>query len=228
MWSEWLELAAVDLRVWDLAAASFEYGRRPVAMVPALAEVYDRLVGVSNEQRRQCRANTESVLRLVHTAGLLNPGFEAENPGGDGPAGWTLGAWSPDAGGVVEWVRDAHEGERAIALTGKGDTVNVWAQSVRELRVPGPGQVARITAWYKAEAGTRPTFSVLAFDRKGGRVQYDTSPAFPASAVWRLAEWRQPLTPEAVALQVMLRNHACGRVTWDQVDVAIAPAVGVP
>jgi hypothetical protein len=223
LWWEWVRLAEADPRVWDLAEAIFERAGRPVSMVPMLAELYDRLVGLTDAQRRQCREQTAAALRLLRTEGVLNPGFEAESPAGDGPLGWTLGVWTPDGGSETEWARDAHGGERAVALIGKGETVNVWAQSDREFRVADPGKAVRISAWYKAEAGTRPDISLLGFDAKGERVQYDTSPPFRASETWREAQWRLPLKAEVRAFRVLLRNHAAGRVTWDDVEVSARP-----
>ena len=217
---EWIRLAQADFRVWELAMALFERSHRALSMAVPMVALYDELVGVDDDLAAKCRANTANVLALTHTNGLLNPGFEMESPGGDSPAGWTLGTWTPDGGSETAWVSEAHEGKRAIALTGKGEQVNVWAQSVKSLPVEPQGKIA-LSAYYKAEPGTRPTFSILAFDAAGARVQYETSTPFVATDEWKKAEWTLELDPKARTVTVMLRNHAQGRVVWDEVEAQV-------
>ncbi|NCQ33447.1 MAG: hypothetical protein GW802_39545, partial [Armatimonadetes bacterium] len=68
-------------------------------------------------------------------------------------------------------------------------------QSVKSLPVEPQGKIA-LSAYYKAEPGTRPTFSILAFDAAGARVQYETSTPFVATDEWKKAEWTLELDPK--------------------------------
>jgi hypothetical protein len=216
-WWEWIRLAQADFRVWELALALFERSHRATSMAVPMVALYDELVGVDDATAAKCRENTAKVLELTRAKGILNPSFEVQSPAGESPVGWALGTWNPDGGSETAWVPEAHEGGRAIALIGKGDPVNVWAQSDKSLPVKPPAKIA-LAAFYKAEPGTRPTFSILAFDAAGARVQYETSPAFEATGEWKKAEWTKELDPKARSVTVMLRNHARGRVVWDEVE----------
>ncbi len=221
-WWEWIQLAEADHRVWELAMAIFERGSRAASMCPSMAWLYDKLVGLSEEERAQCRQNTAQALEIVNSEGLVNGGFEIASPGGNSAAGWTLGRWGPDSGeSEMAWVADAYEGERAVALMAKGEKVNVWAQCDKTIEVAPPASVT-IKAYYKAEEGSRPYFSILGYDEKGEQVQYDSSAGFEATDEWREATWTKEMRAEVRAVKVMLRNGAPGKVVWDQVEVEIA------
>lgn len=220
VWWEWIRLAQADPAIWDLALAMFRHNRRPTSMIPALVALYDELVGVDETTAETCRANTARIVELTRTTGLLNPGFELSLCSADTPAGWTLGTWTPDAGSETEWTRDAHQGKRALALTGKQAPVNVWARCDKALRVSPPAKI-RISAFYKAGAGAQPGFSVIAVDATGARVQYKSSPRFPRTTEWKEAAWSTELDPKARSVTLMLRNHGPGRVVWDDVRAKI-------
>ena len=76
-----------------------------------------------------------------------------------------------------------------------------------------------LTAWYKAEAGARAYFSIIANDAAGKRAQYDNSPVFAATDEWQQATWTVEMHEDARSVQVLLRNGAAGRVVWDDVEV---------
>jgi hypothetical protein len=217
-WWEWVQLAVADYQVWELGLAAFERSRRATTMIPSMCWLYARTAGMSETDRDLCRANSAKVRELTDAPGLINPSFEVQAPSSDGPAGWRLGIWNPDKSSSAEWVDDAHDGSKAILLTGKGDPVNVWAQNDRTLKVSPPAKLT-IAAFYKADEGARPTISVLAHDASGTRVQYNTSPPFAATAEWKPASWEIDINKDARTVSILLRNHAPGRVFWDQAAV---------
>jgi len=205
--------------VCDLAVALYVAQGRPVGMVPQLASLCDTVVGVSGADLKAYADASAALEQALATKGLLNPGFEVGAPG-VGPVGWTLTTWGPDEGGSTEWVDDAHEGKHAIALIGRGEKVNVLAQPARNL--PGrAGQTVAASAWYKTTDTARPCFSVLGFDAKGERVQYDNSPVFEPSAEWKQGTWSIALAEGVAEFSVLLRNHGAGTAYYDDVGVEV-------
>lgn len=220
-WWEWIQLAEADFRVWELAMGTFERGNRPTSMAPSMAWLYDRLAGVSEEERAQCRENTALVREILETEGLVNGGFEIEAPDARMPAGWSLGTWTPDSGeSQATWSEEAYQGDHAVALVGKGEEINVWAQCDKTMEVEPPAAVT-LRAYYRAEPGTRPYLSILGHDAGGEQVQYDSSEGFEATEEWRQATWTRELKAEVRTLRIMLRNGGGGKVVWDEVEVQI-------
>jgi hypothetical protein len=219
MWSEWIMLGRASEAVCNLAAALYVAQGRPVSMAPQLASLYDTVVGVGEADLKAYADASAALEQALATKGLPNAGFEIGAPGA-GPFGWTLTTWGPDEGGSAEWVDDAHEGKHAVALIGKGDKVNVLAQPVRNL--PGrAGQTVTVSVWYKTSDAARPCFSVLGFDAKGERAQYDTSPVLEATAEWKQGTWSVVLAEGVAELSLLLRNHGVGTVHYDDVAVKV-------
>lgn len=220
-WWEWIQLAEGDVRVWDLAMSVLESKRRPADMGPPMAWLWARLAGVEERTRKQCRENSRRTCELVATDGVINPSFEVEAPTGEGAAGWSMGTWGPDSGeSVAALTGDAYRGQRALCLTGRGETVNVWAMASKYLAARAGDRVT-ITAFYKAGSASKPSFSILGDDETGERAQYATSPAFPVAAEWREARWTVAVDAEVCSVRVMLRNHGSGAVLWDEVVVRV-------
>ncbi len=218
---EWLQLGEVDIRVWDLAMAAFDRSDRPASMCPALAWLYWRVAGVSEAERALAPANTARVLAMAQEEGLMNAGFEVPGLGVGAPAAWSFFRWSnTPADNVVEWTADAHGGERAVALVGVGEAVNIGVQAQRTIGVQPPASVT-LSAWYKAEEGARPYLSIIAEDADGARVQYDSSPSFPATDEWAQATWTLEMHEQARTVSVLLRNGAAGRIIYDDVEMHI-------
>ncbi len=218
---EWMQLGEVDMRAWNLAMARFEAGNRPASMVPPLCWLYWRIAGVPGDQRELARENTVLVVEMARGEGLMNAGFETRGLNGNGAAGWAFFRWSetpPD--NALEWTTDAHSGEHAIAIVGVGETVNIGVQAQTTITVKPPASVT-LTAWYKAEQGAKPYFSIIAVDNAGKRMQYDNSPVFAATDEWTQATWTVEMQEDAQSFRVLLRNGAAGRVIWDDVELTI-------
>jgi hypothetical protein len=139
-------------------------------------------------------------------------------PGAATPFGWTVATWTPDEGGRGEWVGEAHQGKKAIALIG-GAKANVIAMPYRDLPGRG-GQTVTVTAYYKTIDAARPAFSVLGHDQDGKRVQYETF-ALPPSADWRQGSWAVKLAEGVAAFNIVLRNNGQGTVLYDDDKVKI-------
>jgi len=221
-WWRWIQLGEVDARVWSLALAMFDRAGRPTPMIPSMVRLYDKRSGIDDSVRRRCREATPIVLASVRSEGGTNPGFEIVLPGTRLPAGWELGRWKPDTTSEAGLVEDAHGGRYAAALTGKEKPVNVWALSARFRKVRPPARV-RVRAWYRAQRGTHPYFSLLGYDASGKRVQYESASRLPPSEEWRQATWECGLKPDVRAFRIMLRNGAPGTVWWDDVQVDVTP-----
>lgn len=219
-WSEWIQLGIVSERVCDIAAAIYEATGRSATMAPQLAYLYDRVVGLTPDEGAACVRAGERVRKMLAEGGLVNAGFEAGSPGAGAPFGWTLTTWSPDEGGRAEWVEDAYRGQRAIALVGGGDKVNVVAQPLRRL-AGRSGQAVTLQAYYRTVGGAVPGFSVIGFDERGEQVQYDSSGALPLSDGWRLGSWTVGLAEGVVEFSILLRNHGKGTVLYDDAVVDV-------
>ena len=219
-WSEWILLGAASERVCDLASAIYLAGGRPPTRAPQMCYLYDRVVGVSDADRKACVANTEALAEMLSASGLVNTGFEFGVPGATQPFGWELTVWTPDDGGRAEWVDEGHSGEKAIALIGVGEKVNVLAQPLRKLD-GAAGQTVTLTAYYRAGATTKPGFSIVSRNAEGEQVQYDNSPRFAVGDEWQQATWEVELAEGTQTFSVLLRNHGPGRVLYDDVTVEL-------
>ncbi len=222
VWWRWIQLGVVDQRIWDLAVAMFRETGHATTMVPSMSRLYDKRFGLNEAVRRQCRENTPRILTLARADELVNGGFEIPLPGATTPAGWELGRWRPDRLSEAEWVSEAYSGRRAVALIGRGETVNVWALSETFIQVAPPAKVT-VTAWYRAGKKARAYMSILGIDAAGKRVQYESSTGFPAAAAWRRATWTLELKPNVRRIRIMVRNGGPGTVRWDEVKVTLAP-----
>ncbi|MBI5014334.1 MAG: hypothetical protein HZB55_02435 [Deltaproteobacteria bacterium] len=220
VWTEWIGLGRVSNRVCDIAAAMSLESDRPPAMIPQLLDLYRRVVGFSESDRRTLSGVTTKVTQTLSPAsGLPNPGFEEGTPATAGPVGWRLTIWSPGKGGTATWVTEAHSGEKAIALTGTTDASNVVALPVRNIS-PVPARKPLVTVFYRTIGDARPTLSLLGFDGRRKRVQYDTSPPLPAITTWQLYRWAPALSPDVVEFSVVLRSTGVGTTYYD--DLALA------
>lgn len=219
--NQYLAPARTLLVLADLAMARFEAGNRPASMVPPLCWLYWRIAGVREDQRELALANTATVIELTGGEGLMNPGFETRGLDGSGAAGWAFFRWSETSSdNVLKWTTDAHSGEHAIAIVGVGEKVNIGVQAQTTITVQPPATVT-LSAWYKAEAGTRAYFSIIAIDAAGERAQYDNSPVFAATDEWTQATWTVEMHEDARSIQALLRNGAAGRISWDDVEMTI-------
>lgn len=61
-WHEWIDLALVDRRIWPLAWAMYCSNKEPPDMAPAVVRLYDRLVGLSDAERAECRRRIDAAL----------------------------------------------------------------------------------------------------------------------------------------------------------------------
>ncbi len=217
-WSEWIELGGVSDKVCEVALAIYHADGHPPGMAPQLAYLYRQVVGITDQDRQAYAAAAQLVAQAVAQPGLANGGFELAFPGAATPFGWTVATWSPDEGGRGEWVDEAHQGKKAIALIG-GAKANVIAMPYRDL--PGrAGQTVTVTAYYKTTDAAKPAFSVLGHDQDGKRVQYETF-ALPPSAEWRQGSWAVKLAEGVAAFNVVLRNNGQGTVFYDDAEVKI-------
>ena len=53
-WSEWIQLGVVSEKACDIAAAIYEATGRPASMAPQLVYLYDRVIGLTPEERAAC------------------------------------------------------------------------------------------------------------------------------------------------------------------------------
>ena len=217
---EWIHLAVADARVWELAWAMFEPRGKPTGMGPSIAYVYDRLVGVDELERNECRKRTAAAMALMEKAGSgpMNTGFEVGTVGTRIVPGWTLTTWGPDQGGEAKCVAGGHKGDQSIALVGKGPKVNVLAQCMRRVSVEGK-MTCVIKAYYKTVGAPGPRMSILGYDPEGKRLQYTHSPGFPLSTDWREARWPAKVQEGVVSVDILLRNGGAGAVYWDEMEV---------
>ena len=220
-WWEWIQLARADQRVWDLVWAIFVRGGRQASAGPAVACVYNRLVGVDEAERAECRRRSATVIAMMKSAGQgpFNTGFEIGAPGSSIVPGWTLTTWGPDQGGEAKCVAGGYRGEQSVALIGKGPKVNVIALCQRRVHVAGKATCV-IKAHYKTVGPAKPAMSVLGYGADGKRLQYTTSPGFAASADWAEARWPAAIQKGVELVEILLRNAAPGTVYWDEMDVA--------
>lgn len=210
--AEFMLLAPADLRIWALGHALYQERGRPVGMTPTALDVYRQLVGISEEQRHRARENTA---RLATVDDVPFPNFDFEL----GAVYWSPGVWGGETDqSHVRWTDEGRTGERAVALVGRGERVNVLVQHTRRFPVEGPAHI-RLSAWYRTEGEPRPHFSVLAYDAAGERVQYLNSPPFALSDEWAQATHEFSLEAGVTGFEILLRNNAVGTVYYDDVEL---------
>ncbi len=214
-WADWIELGVRDERAWELAQLLFLDLLRPTSMCPTICEIIRRRDGVPPEDLPVFRERTEMLDDLL-SADPPNASFEVGTK--DSPLMWQCGVWSEGGeGSVFERVQPGHTGDWALKMTGRGTKVNQVAQS-RRFSVEGKARV-KVSAWYRTEETPAPMFSLMSYDAKGERLQYDYSPKFAPAREWTLAQHEFPLKEGASSAEVLLRNGAVGTVHFDDVAV---------
>ncbi len=223
VWWEWIGLARADFQVWRVAWALFQKQGESVSMAPTMAALYEDLVGVSEQERREAVRVGAQVRKAMTTGPLLNGSFELGLPGVRSPLGWALTTWNPDEGSHGEWVQEGRDGGKAVALIGGEGKVNVLAQPTRWTKVK-PKSVLKIGVWYRSEGASKPYLSVLGRSEEGERLQYDSCSALPAAQDWQHRVWEVAAKAGVAEVQVLLRNGGTGKVLYDDVTLELARA----
>ncbi len=213
-WSDWVELAPADLRVWEVGLALYRSTKYPTSQTPTMLYLYNQLVGVSEQDRAACRETTAELTKADKSV-LLNPGFELGDA--EGPLLWVGSDWSPGTGqSEVQRVLGGHSGQACVALVGKGEKVNLVVQSTRR-EVPTGASRLVATVWYRTEGAATPRLAILGYDAAGKRLQYEDSPLLTAAQEWTQAQHSFKLKPGVVTYELLLRNGSAGTVWYDDV-----------
>ena len=159
--------------------------------------------------KRMCSTLVCVLLGALFASGqeVPNPSFEVGQ--GDAVAGWTLSA---PPGAVVS---DAHSGQRAIAVTGDGDSTNHWLSEPINFN---PGGLYAISYWAKSDAAagtavTGPLFANVDIGAPPAEWKYYRQIAAAPS----IGSARQPLR--------FGQWHLNGTVMFDDIAIQRAEAV---
>ncbi|MBI5608198.1 MAG: polysaccharide deacetylase family protein, partial [Deltaproteobacteria bacterium] len=152
-------------------------------------------------------------VRPAWAATVPNPGFEAPNEDGSGPADWKPSYW-----GLVtaefEWTTTGHvgRGARVQVTSSKGEGDARWYGT--DFEADGTDIHYRVSDWYRSDV---PSELILWVGFADGEYAYLPVASLPAAATWTLAQADLTIPPGALSLQVLHTIHDIGYLEIDDV-----------